>query len=1534
MRGFADDSVDDVPVVGDPEARGSPGGMPTVEASSVSSQASYLEAVSSAIATMPPDALRQSLEYVLPPVVRVLRAETEALVAGDTGASEPISTPKRRAARLEALESATRCVSLVVRRAGRCGATKEAALELFAALVSTLGKASSVSSVVEAHDADRTDDVSESALEHVRLAALDALRAAMSAFDDDATVFLVDDERNLPILGYAISLLLDIARSEAERKKALGSRKVRRDALGALALLVDAAARGERMRNVFDEKESPNIKTSPSRALAAPSALAFFLPGVVSGCARAIAASVGSRAGHGAGPASAAEDSAAAEFAAAALATTCRAALADADFVSFDDPRSKEARSESRTSDDAFSFASSSSANETLAEELRRLAKKKMADPESKVSSEKTLEAEDETKQKTLRVVRDDSWLTLAAPRVASAVASAFLQLVTHTKPSTRACAAIHALDVLETCGETLGSDARVALLSAALVVASDPFPVFADRVDKRLERLKKTQSATSFFETTLQRAFRESLVSMPKSVRDEAKSFDGTDAGGSGGSGGAKARSARAALRLMDPEALADALLTDEGLRRDVAVSLVSCFEMEPTMARTENRLANDDASREAASGKIFAFRGKDDVARETRARRARWLVCPVKRGEQKSDTKTHTVTVIPAPAPPPRARFVSHAGLFASVALLVRALGRNPVTLPALLETHLRAARLTLAEALNAEAEDAEDCFKTDAPSLADAWRRKARAHVAVAVELLLGAAEARVETQTSARDASQKRRLKAHTAKDSSSARNALEAFLGGGAWDLPTSPAAAAAAARALRRDRREKNRRGSGRRAERDAQTPRYSSDEHETADSEEEEDHETRRGTKKRVGKFSPRFSATARENGLLSCLLVEAVGAVALAFGTEFVTTGGFLPTALCPLLLKLGDDDVSVRETTEGVLFAVAREGGFLPKDTIRLDDDAVIDGDFSETDGDSSEKKEETPRHDVSAAVSALVSKNADYVVDALSRRLRRLSAFPDAARFFAAVLGSNPANGAARDLLPFLRDPIARAAEAISVTGRASLLRKGGLGAASSDDGACAFMQIMAQTSRAAAAEARAADDEIAEAIRALEPLVLAMAKRKKGTETEENDDDDDDASKSSFLESLSSTDVSSLTRSLPTLLASWRRRQTRLSRVSKLCAVMARASAPLAESGDSKRRRLASEALASSLRACGFLASSFASDKPVREILRALFPEEVPEDDSFPAEDRVVRVLPLVHEIWPHAVVATAGLPRGPSLVPAAFAASVDAINACAEVSQPGNGGFVSRRFLNDAWPGLLKALRHGVPSLDRKRDDITSRLERVALIDGKTMTASYEYAKNASSERLFDISDGIEPGTETTRASATVRTCVLSLLFNLASDERTREAMTDVAPFALAAAVPFAIGEADGEARPSTPKSKSRDDKNAFRVRARAIDAVTALAAVDRDAAWMELTSRATGRDDAPVPVAPRFVEENEEEEFDDRKKNGRESKGDRRALPRLPSFRDVSPVPKTRTAPGVAEAAARLLAAVEGRAETEAKSY
>ena len=415
----------------------------------------------------------------------------------------------------------------------------------------------------------------------------------------------------------------------------------------------------------------------------------------------------------------------------------------------------------------------------------------------------------------------------------------------------------------------------------------------------------------------------------------------------------------------------------------------------------------------------------------------------------------------------------------------------------------------------------------------------------------------------------------------------------------------------------------------------------------------------------------------------------------------------------------------------------------------------------------------------------------------------------------------------------------------------------------------------------------------------------------------------------------------------MTRSLPPLLASWRRRQTRLARTSKLCAVMARAAAPLMESGDPRRRRLASAALAASLRACGALAASFARDGPVRAALRGAFPEDVPEDDFANPEDRVVKVLPLIHETWPHVAVALVGQPRGPSVSPSAFAASVDALAACAEASQPGNGGFVSRRLLRDAWPGLVRVLKLGAPSVEARRDQTRARLERVALIDGKTMTASYAFGDSfvmsagasdgghrglALSERI-ERDGGVEDRSDrsaetpasraTTRASAVARMCVMRLLETLASDQATKEATRDVAPFALAAAVPFALGEPTTDYRNVTGGTGT-SDRLARELTTRAVAAVTALAAIDPDAAWMALASRATGRDDVPVPEAPRFVVPSDGET----RANSQGSE-----FPRLPSFREISPAPRNAPAsPEVAAAAARLLAAVEGRAETKAE--
>ena len=1628
MRGFADDSTDgpSAAAADGAEALGSPG-MP-MEASSFSSQASYLEAVSSAIVAMPPDALRQSLEYVLPPVVRVLRAETEALGRSgdaDTPSDTPSEPLKRRAARLEALESAARCVSRVVRRAGRCGNSPDASLELFAALVSTLGRA------VEASDGSATRSTttpanenadanaqsffaqsSSGALEHVRLAALDATRGALSVFADADVTALVEKDANLPVLGYAVSLFLNVARAEAARG-ALGSRVLRREALAALAELVAAAARGEAL--LASKKQNRNT----SRALALPSALAFFLPGVVSGCARAVAASVGSRAGHGAGPASAAEDGAAAEAAAAALSTVCRAALADADFVLRtrrvppDGPNGPSSQSISASADAAAAERAA------LAAELRGLAKRPAKDVHGAsrrrvaedASSTRPEEAEEEAEDHPgfettldsnaspeiecrLRVVRDSKWLAAAAPRVAAAASSAYAQLVTHAKPSARAAAARGALEVLETCGETLGETACVALLSAALVAARDPWRSASDGARANLERLfgtrkgekaEKNSEKASFHRALLIRAFRESLRALPRAARRESQSFDATDEGGGGGEGGACARRAAAALDLLDADALAETLLTDDGARRDVSAALAACFEMEPDVGHGVRGTSRDLSRSTSRSG--TGTNASFDVDRDARERSARWLVffagnggVPDEEGEPRAKNALQkNTTLVPSPVPPPRASFLSHSGLFAAVAGVARALGANPAILPALLETHLRLVRETLAGARDAEEEEARESTRLQSQkgmtafSAADAWRRKARAHVAVAVELLLGSAEGRAAEDPGSSQAASTR---------ISTARNALEAFLAGGAWDLPTSPAAAAAAAARRRRERKRERRsarwvrkaktrgvhsapRGDRERGEADARSD-SGEDEASGSDSDSESGSDAESfgddgRTKPRVANV--RFAATARENALLACLLLEAVGSVACACGPTFVKNGGFLPTALVPLLLKLGDENARARETAEGVLFRVAVVGGFFT---------GPVSG--VSTSNDATEKITATSA-DVSAAIGALVTENADYVVDALSRRLRRLEAFPDAARFFAAVLGSGTkAGGAARRLLPFLRDPIARAAEAISVKARAVRFTRFQTDDAprdvGHDDDVCAFTRIMAQTASAASAEARATDDEIAEASVALAPLTRALAKREEAKRTGlvrrdgemsaffsghlENDDDTIDEtsrtqSQNESFEDLSKTDVASLTRSLPPLLASWRRRQTRLARTSKLCAVMARAAAPLMESGDPRRRRLASAALAASLRACGAFAASFARDEPVRAALRGAFPEDVPEDDSFNPEDRVVKVLPLIHETWPHVAVALVGQPRGPSVSPSAFEASADALAACAEASQPGNGGFVSRRLLRDAWPGLVRVLKLGAPSIEARRDQTRARLERVALIDGKTMTASYAFGDSfvtsagasdgghrslALSERIErdggveDRSDRSDRSAETpasratTRASAVVRTCVLRLLETLASDEATKEATRDVASFALAAAVPFALGEPT--TRRNVTGGTGTSDRLARELTTRAVAAVTALAAIDPDAAWMALASRATGRDDVPVPEAPRFVIPSDGET--PRKRHGSE-------FPRLPSFREISPAPKTQTSPSVAAAAARLLAAIEGRAETGVES-
>ena len=103
---------------------------------------------------------------------------------------------------------------------------------------------------------------------------------------------------------------------------------------------------------------------------------------------------------------------------------------------------------------------------------------------------------------------------------------------------------------------------------------------------------------------------------------------------------------------------------------------------------------------------------------------------------------------------------------------------------------------------------------------------------------------------------------------------------------------------------------------------------------------------------------------ATLRDDALLVCLAAEGVGVVARVCGVEFVRAGAFLPTALCPLLQKLGDPAAVVSDTASDVLGVIAAVGGFVRSGT--------QDGGSTVSEG----------------PVASLVSANADYVVDMLT------------------------------------------------------------------------------------------------------------------------------------------------------------------------------------------------------------------------------------------------------------------------------------------------------------------------------------------------------------------------------------------------------------------------------------------------------------------------------------------------------------------------------------------------------------------
>jgi hypothetical protein len=591
--------------------------------------------------------------------------------------------------------------------------------------------------------------------------------------------------------------------------------------------------------------------------------------------------------------------------------------------------------------------------------------------------------------------------------------------------------------------------------------------------------------------------------------------------------------------------------------------------------------------------------------------------------------------------------------------------------------------------------------------------------------------------------------------------------------------------------------------------------------------------------------------------------------------------------------------------------------------------------------------------------SRLIGTLVANNADYVVDALSRRLRRLEDFPDAPQFFKAVLGDAQSD-AARVLLPFLKDPILRVAEHLGIGNRdtSNVNSNGGsfgdktgtADGSTADDVVTVFLQILSVTSSAVVAEATCTLREIEIAQFELKPLLDALSKMNdeevgkgrggligvdeggldvKGELSKDDTANPDDMSgddtthhtKEPQQDRLTASEIAVLTQQLPPHLHQWRRRRSRVARLSRLTAVMLTASAPLMESGFVTRRMCACAAVTKALQGLSALAVSDAKDKNVTDALRKAFPDEVPEDDAVSnPDDKIVKVLPMVHTVWPHVVVSVVGYPKGPSIRPDAFQKSCETILALASASQPGHGAFVARRFFETVWPCLQRALKFGVPDVDLSNDSLETRLQRVVLIDD-SMKASFAGAGagligNGSANGLMKSVGASDGGTDTqklsekngeatdTKASEKVKLAVLDLLLRLANEADTKEALRDVAPHAIGFIAPLACGE---KSSGSLSGSRKVSDK--------AIATLVSLSTIAKDAAWLELNKFATNRHDAgSIPVAPRFFEGSE----------GTDGSTISSRYPALPSFRTICPVSAVETTETVALAAGVILEKIE----------
>ena len=611
---------------------------------------------------------------------------------------------------------------------------------------------------------------------------------------------------------------------------------------------------------------------------------------------------------------------------------------------------------------------------------------------------------------------------------------------------------------------------------------------------------------------------------------------------------------------------------------------------------------------------------------------------------------------------------------------------------------------------------------------------------------------------------------------------------------------------------------------------------------------------------------------ATLRDNASLVTSCVEGVGAFSNACGDAYVHRGNFLTAALCPLLRRLGDDNVKVSDAAAAALRVVAHNAGH------GVDVGVGAGGTRKPGSGSSHQ-----------SAVAALVVANADHVVDMLSRHLRHLDDHPDAPSFFAAVFGGEV--GAARAALPLLREPLGRALDAISIQRRRKNWRH-----------ACAFLGVAREVCRAVSLEGEEGLRDARNAAATVAPLrelLREMEDRRAdaaAAAAADDADDDDDASVDATLAAViqnSPHRAACAAINVPAIVTDWCVRVRSAASSSALASDVLAASAPLLQSEDAKTRIRAADACREAVLALAVVERQAKEETATHETLERLYPHDVP--DIVSEAETPKKLLPRVHALWPHLVMSL-GHRLGPAVKPDALKASLELLIATATASK---GGFIARRVASELWPWLRRVIDRGVAHVGGFGGGFggvaSSRLDTLYVAD-EAKENVFEANEKAA---VVTVADDVAP-----RQTDAVRISIFDAIARICEDEDARGAIADVAGCATRAALPFAVGDASS-ASSRRPSSETNQNKTTGEVRRAAERALRGLAKVDEDAVWCALASVATGRRGAETPTPPRWANPPGGEE--DANANGRTKvhRRDETPLPTLPSFREISPLPR-----------------------------